>query len=258
MKIKGIVLVTIGLFLGINIDVKLALAETKKDSQTFALVTYLTGKATCLPKGETTWRPLAQGSRVQGGTQIKTMKDSRIEVRLPDGSYIRFAEDTTFEIQDLSYERERVGIIFKVRVFIGKTWANVRKLFSKRSRFEVASRTSVAGVRGTIYRMNVEEDETTVVKVYKGEIYVIPPPKEVPKPYHEVEGPKEVPKPYAEVPGPREVTLQEWEYIVKSMQEITIRPDGQALKPVKFDPIKDLDEWVKWNKERDNLIKEEE
>jgi len=257
MRVKGIVFGTIGLFLGIMFGGTIAMAEAKKTPPSFAVVTYLKGEASFLQKGETQWRTLLQGSKVQPGTQIKTMKNARIEMKLPDGSYIRFDEGTTFEIQDLSYEREKVGIIFKVRVLLGKTWANVKKLFSKRSRFEVASRTSIAGVRGTIYRMNVEEDETTIVKVYTGEIYVIPPPKEVPKPYREVEGPKEIARPYQEVPGPREVTLQEWEYIVRSMQQIVIRPDGTAIDPVKFDPVQDLDDWVKWNKERDSLIKEE-
>jgi hypothetical protein len=257
MKIKGTLFIIIGLFLWITPDGTPARGEEKKTTpSSFAIVTYIKGDASYLPTGEIEWRPLYQGTRLGVGTQIKTMKDSRIELKLPDGSYIRFAEETRFEIQDLYYEREKVGIILKVRVFLGKVWANVRKLFTKRSRFEVSSRTSVAGVRGTIYRMDVEKDETTVIKVYKGEIYVIPPPKEIPKPYYEIEGPKEIARPYTVIPGPNEVTLQEWEYIVQSMQEIVIRPDGQVIKPAKFDPVKDLDDWVRWNKERDILVED--
>lgn len=243
--------IVFGLILGLLINGTSAIAG----SSDRAVVIYITGKASYLLKGEKVWQKLTKGAKLPVGTKVKTLKKTRIEFKLPDESYIRFAENTTFTIRDLTYDKKKKkGLIFRAKVFMGRIWANARKRLSRKSRFEIVSKTSVAGVRGTIYRMDVKKDQTTIVKVYTGNIYVIPPPKEIPKPYHDVKGPHKIPKPYTEVPKPREVTIKEWEYIVKSMQQIVIKPDGKAQKPVKFDPVKDLDDWIRWNKARDKLL----
>ena len=256
MDVKGIIRVGIvlGLILGLSVSGSgaLAIAGSSKGPIDAAVVTYLKGNASYLLKGEKDWLKLAKGTKIPAGAKVKTLQKTRVEFKLPDGSYIRFSENTTFTMVDLAYKaRKKKGFLFRVRVFLGRSWANTRKMLDRRSKFEITSKTSVAGVRGTIYRMDVEKDQTTIVKVYTGNVYVIPPPREVPKPYYDVKGPQEISKPFTEIPKPREVTLQEWEYVVKSMQQIVIMPDGKAKKPVKFDSIKDLDDWIRWNKKRD-------
>jgi hypothetical protein len=47
------------------------------------------------------------------------------------------------------------------------------------------------------------------------------------------------------------VTVEEWQVIVQSFQQVTISPEGVASQPQAFDPKADADDWVKWNQERD-------
>jgi hypothetical protein len=47
--------------------------------------------------------------------------------------------------------------------------------------------------------------------------------------------------------------MQEWTYIVQAMQQIVVYPDGTVSKPFRFDPEVDMDEWVRWNQNRDKM-----
>ena len=93
-----------------------------------------------------------------------------MELLLPDNSVVRFAENTSFKIMQVSDAQAGKRDV-KIFMTIGKIWSNVRKAFGK-SGFEVSCENAVAGVRGTIYRMNVEDDKSALVKVYDGEVSV--------------------------------------------------------------------------------------
>jgi hypothetical protein len=143
----------------------------------------------------------------------------------------------------------------KVDLGIGKLWANVRKLMTMDSSVEVRTTNAVAGVRGTVYRVNVDEDKSAMIKVYDGSVYVANLPKDAAAqasepagtPY-EVAGPQEVPQPY------REVTMEEWTAIVQAMQQISISAQGTPSEPEPFDPKAEADDWVRWNQERDKQL----
>ena len=157
-------------------------------------------------------------------------------------------------MSELSFNRQTDSKNVKVDLSLGKLWANVKRLVTSDSSVEVRTTNAVAGVRGTVYRVNVEEDKSAIIKVYDGTVYVANPPRDASKPIdkvtapHEVSGPEEVPPPY------REVSMEEWNAIVKAMQQISISPQGVPSKPEDFDPKADSDDWVKWNQERDKQI----
>ena len=102
------------------------------------------------------------------------------------------------------------------------------KFLGSKGRFSVSSKTTVTGVRGTVFRMNVNKDNSAVVKVYWEEIDISSMPGSSP-----VNPPEKVIKPSTveethPVSGPRPVSMEEWTYIVKAMQQIVIRLDGTA------------------------------
>ncbi|UCD33214.1 MAG: FecR domain-containing protein, partial [Desulfobacterales bacterium] len=168
-----------------------------------AKVTLLEGSAFVVKKGMEEAQPLAQGDLLSGGDRITTGKKSRIELKMPDGSYLRFDENTTFELQAIAFEKKRKRRKITISMILGKTWAKVSRLFGVKGRFEIATRTAVAGVRGTVYRMNVNRDHSETVKVYWGEVVVNNAmkaaagdlPVQITKPT-KVEGPHPVPGPH--------------------------------------------------------------
>lgn len=208
-----------------------------------AFVSYLEGTASKSRDGKG-WKPVSKGDTLAEGESVKTGVKSRLELTLPDGSKVRFSEGTNFKVDALTFREEERNL--GIDVFFGKAWAKVAK-GKKGSRFEVKTPNAVAGVRGTVYRIDVNNDTSSLVRVYDGEVTVGNLPAKI-----EDEGrrPKYISGP-AEVPGPHEVTREEWTYIVKSWQQIVISPKGIASKPTSFTPEEDRNEWVTWNQEMD-------
>ncbi len=223
-----------------------------------AEVIHLQGKAEFLPKGETAWKPLTVGSLLSSEDEGRTGEKARIEIRLPDRSILRFDQRTHFKMKNLFFDAQQGSREIKVEVPLGKTWANVRKAFGAKKTFEVASANAVAGVRDTIWRMNAEADQSTLIRVYEGTVEVYNPfvkPDYKPeeggfKAPREVRGPQEIPRPYAEV------TKEQWEQIVLTqMMQVTVPAVGSPGKPISFQAEDDQrEEWVRWNQARDRAL----
>ena len=215
-----------------------------------AQVTALKGKADVICAGQKGTHSLKVNDLVRAGCEVSTGADSRLEMVLPDKSVVRFSEKTSFKLieADVTADGKRaVGI----SVTVGKIWTKVRKaLPGKADKFEISCQNAVAGVRGTVYRMDVESDQAALVKVYDGEVRVAGISKTKPATDSVAGPPKPVSGPTV-VEGPKPVSMEEWVYIVKSMQKIRITSKGQAGEPEAFTEAEDMDAWVRWNKMRD-------
>ena len=216
-----------------------------------AVVTIIQGTARIYEKGATNGHLIKKGDILRNDQEVRVAEKSRLEIHFPDGTVMRLSEKSIFKMNALSFNKQTKDKKVKADLSIGKLWAKVIKLSTPDSTVEVRTSNAVAGVRGTVYRVNVEDDRSTVVKVYDGSVYVANPPRDESKPFekaivpHEVAGPHEVP------PPTHQVSMEEWTTIVKAMQQISISPQGVPSKPEDFDPKADADEWVKWNQERD-------
>jgi len=183
-----------------------------------ALVTLLQGSASVFKKGVAKPKALSQGDLLSQGDRVTTNAKSRIEIKMPDKSVVRFDEKTTFVLESIAYDKK------------------------------AKTKTSIAGVRGTDFRMNVNKDNSAVLKVYAGEVAVSK------RKDTEIAKTKPIPAKPTPVAGPHPVSMEEWTYIVRSLQQINIRPDGTAAKPFRFDIAADLNDWVRWNQTRNKLL----
>lgn len=216
-----------------------------------AKITLIKGTASVIPEDGNERHSLKVGDILKGGDRVNTGPKSRLEIFLKNNTVLRFADNSCFEISQISWNEQSRAENVKVRLILGRTWANVNRTLGAKTNFELSCENAVTGVRGTVYRVNVKDDKSVLVRVYDGEVYVsgggkiIEPPKRI-------EAPKKIPGPVA-VPGPEKVTLEEWTYILKSMQQVSIRGDGTVERPRDFTLEEDKNEWVVWNMSRDDL-----
>ncbi|MGV8081036.1 MAG: FecR domain-containing protein [Syntrophales bacterium] len=246
--IIGVLAVCVGLAL--SDPVRAARATFLKIGPGQAVVSVLQGSATVKTPGEKGSRSLKAGDLLSGGDEVVTGRRSRLELTLPDRSSVRFADNTRFKILQISAVEASKSRDVRIHMTVGRTWAKVSKSFTGRSNFSLSCENAVAGVRGTVWRMNVDPDQSALVRVYDGEVNVSGGRKTMDEIKSQT-GPSmrlTAPKP---IPGPTKVTMEEWTYIVRSLQEIRIDKTGVASKPFSFSPEADRDEWVDWNKELD-------
>ena len=220
-----------------------------------AKVTFISGNAIVERSEVTTSQPLKLNDPLKAGDMVTTGKKSRLEITLPDGSLARVDEGSTLTLTAMDFVPEKKRDI-KIRVSMGKLWAKAAKLTGISGGFEVSTHTMTAGVRGTVYRVNVNRDDSVLLKVYWGEVLVTGRPPagaaQTPAGAPVMSEPAKVMGPVP-VAGPSKVSMTEWTAIVTNMQQVKISPDGSISAPRSFDPIQDRDEWVRWNQSRDKL-----
>ena len=215
------------------------------------LITVLEGTAQAYPTGKKPSVSLKKGSRLKQDQEVRVGEKSRMELLFPDGTVMRLAEKTRLNLGKIAFDKKTEGKNVNVNLGSGKLWAKVKKLVTPDSSVEVRTANAVAGVRGTVYRVNVSDDLSAMVKVYDGSVYVANPPIDPSKPKDVLTAPVPVAGPHEVAPPVHEVSLEEWHVIVKSFQQVSISPQGVASQPQDFDPKADADDWVLWNQERD-------
>jgi hypothetical protein len=217
-----------------------------------ATVSYLKGSAEILEPGKGSWTPLKLQDVLEEGDLVRTREGAQMELVLTDNSRLRFAGNSEFKVIRMEGGGPSTPRDVNVHVKLGKAWASVTKTLGTKGNFAVSCDQAVAGVRGTVYRMNIEPDRSALVRVYDGTVHVTggEKAKETPNPAGpptRVSGPKPI-------PGPHKVTMEEWTVIIKAMQQVKVGADGVPEKPRDFTEKEDRDAWVEWNRARDRDI----
>lgn len=244
----------VSILLALIIFVGIQSVHSAKPAGNGVLVTMIEGTARVVKPGAKSGIRLKTGDRLTTDCEVRVDQRSRVEMKFPDNTVMRLSENSCLKLNQVAFNDKTGAKTFKVNLTIGKLWANVKKLVTSDSAVEVHTVNAVAGVRGTVYRVNVEEDTSALVKVYEGAVFVANPPHEISKPASPVGGPVPVSGPHEVAPPHHEVTLQEWQVIIQSMQQIAISSQGIASQPQNFTPADDADDWVTWNQEQDKKV----
>jgi hypothetical protein len=252
MKIK-----LIGLFIGlVLLSVTISAYSFWDAAQPVAKISFPLGNVKILHKGKKKMQKARFQDKLYGGDKIKTEKGARCEIKYNDGSVIRIDQRSIYTIESAKITKKEKKV--ESSLSIGRLWANIKKLASSSDNWFLRGPSAVVAVRGTVYRMDSMEDKSAKVLVYSGSVNV-GSPSWAPNAGSKAQGrnpgaPQQVQGP-SYVKGPSVVSLEEWVEIVKAQQQIIVKPDGSFQKS-DFNLVADAQsDWVKWNLERDKLIK---
>lgn len=124
---------------------------------------------------------LLVGAEIEVKDSLQLGPESNLKLRLNDESVIMLGPNSQLYIDEATFEgQERKS--FSAKLGLGSLWAKVKKLVAgSEAKFEVKTERAVAGVRGTIFRvdyMNAAQGATPgpapsmVVRVIEGRVVV--------------------------------------------------------------------------------------
>lgn len=213
-------------------------------------ISVLEGEATRSPKGGAA-EALKVGSPIELGDTI-AVKTGNLKFELTDGSIILLAPASTLEITEAEFEgQERKG--FSGLLKGGSLWTKVKKALGG-GKFEVSTERAVAGVRGTIFRIDADAlvkaakgkgqgRRASIVRVVEGSV-AVKPSAAIAKSIKKA-APKKGPR--TEVAGPQEVSADEWEKIFVTLaanQQIAVGVD--LWDQAEVDAASKADAFSKW------------
>jgi hypothetical protein len=130
-------------------------------------VNAVTGRASVHARGNADWRQLTIREDLEAGDVVRTGFDGRVEMLLNPGSYMRFGENSEFELADNSLENLEVRLL-RGTAIVEVTGADDEELLIGIT----TPHTRMSIVRRGLYRVNVVPGDTTELIVRKGRVVI--------------------------------------------------------------------------------------
>lgn len=234
----------------------IAIGLAQSGGTEFGKISLPLGKVELLKSGQAEWQRAMPRQPIHVNDEIRTAAKSRCEITLTGGGKVRIGENSQLVLTEASVKPMVKN--FNATLKSGNAWVSAKAAFGEKKNVSIRTPTAVAAIRGTVYRTEAGEEESSVL-VYEGKVDVNQPADEAaaePEPDQQPGkpkfklGPVEETGAPTEVAGPYEVSLEDWITLVEGMQ-INVRKDGK-YNMFKFDQTADGDlDFVKWNKELD-------
>ncbi|MBU4486833.1 MAG: FecR family protein [Candidatus Delongbacteria bacterium] len=227
----------------------------RKTTDEKGIVSYIEGNVKKKSIEESDYKTsVSEKTAVKSRESYKTMVKSRAELELSGLDILRLAPKTTIDLVALYEETKDGKQKTDIKLEEGDLWAQVNSSDEK-SEFMMNTDIAAAAITGTNFRMS-KTDELTEMKVYHGEVKISNAKEKMneidAKSVKDFKEPKQTLGP-KQIPGPKQVSLEDWVYIVKNMQQITFDKAGKVVSAGEFKASDETEktDWVDWNKKRD-------
>jgi hypothetical protein len=199
-----------------------------------AVATQVAGTAIIFTNEAPAGRSIRMNDSIAKNDRVEVQGNSRLELRFPDGGYLRLSENARLTMRMLLFEK-RTGTLY-VQAFLdnGKLWAKMNKRAMPESWVEVITNTGLAAGKETVYGVDAEENASTTISVYEGVVLAMRATGTSPPTVGQTGALAEV-QPVS----------------VRSLQQVSVPAQEGVVQPRDFDLKATINDWVRWNLQRD-------
>ncbi|MBA4397030.1 MAG: hypothetical protein C0394_06580 [Syntrophus sp. (in: bacteria)] len=141
-------------------------------------VTFVQGDAKAQPGGQGAWVSLKTGDMVSQKSNLKTGTESALEITFADGSSFFLRSDTQMGI--LTAQKVLSSNLMRdLYLGAGRVLTTVKGATGAASRFKIHTPSAIASVRGTEFRVAVDDSQKTYAEVMKSIVTVAAAEKSV-------------------------------------------------------------------------------
>ena len=193
------------------------------------------------------WENVRQGDSIINDDQIRTGSNSRVELVFKNKIYLRASANSEINVSSLFGDTKKQEL--DVNLIRGTLWTSVLRKLKKKSLVKIRTPVAVMSVKGTqfntVFQPVTEQLELIVVE---GRVEVLPP--------SQMEGPGII-QGQKEILGPREITREEWMAQVSSGEKLILSRNEEKPLIGKAGPDQLGNDWTLFNKERDQVQRNE-
>ncbi len=157
---------------GILVFIGMALTQSLVIIQRIATASEIAGDVFAQKRGQSDFVPMQKDTPVLAGTVLKTGATGGVTLNWADGSRIRMAPNTKLRVRKCNINTSSRASTSLFELDAGKIWIRVLELLGERSKFEIRTPTATAGVRGTVFSVEVDPTGGMKVEVFKGAVEV--------------------------------------------------------------------------------------
>jgi len=141
-------------------------------------VTFVQGDAKAQPGGQGAWASLKSGDMVAQKSNLKTGAESALEITFEDGSSFFLRSDTQMGILK-AQKVLNAQLVRDLYLGTGRVLTTVKEATGEAPRFKIRTPSAIASVRGTEFRVAVDEAQKTFTEVMKSLVTVAAAEKSV-------------------------------------------------------------------------------
>lgn len=133
-------------------------------------VTFIKGTVTCTPGNGSQPQQVHLGSRVKPGSEVRTAAESSVEISYEDGTAFLLRDNSSLSVKGA----KKTASHYLRQLFLsgGRIISRIKSATGRGSRNEIRTPSAVAEARGTVYRVSVDDRQTTRSEVLEGTIDV--------------------------------------------------------------------------------------
>ena len=193
------------------------------------------------------WENVLKGDSILKDDRIRTGRNSRAELVFKNKVYLRASANSEMNVRSLFGDTKEQDLdIILIR---GTLWTSALRKLKKKSRLKIRTPVAVMAVKGTQFNTVFQPaNEQLEIIVVEGRIEVFPP--------SQMEGPGKIRGP-KEILGPLEITREEWMAQVTSGEKLILSRNDEKPLIGKAVPDQLGNDWILFNKERDQVQRNE-